>query len=89
MGVSLYWGNIYFGISMTDLFPPDYTGQPGWTWAKVGDLMKHIWGPEFIFGVTGTANMIRVIRDNLLDEFLKNLYCNRNCKRSQTDQSSS
>ncbi len=67
----MYWGNIYFGISMAGLFSPEFAGQPEWTWAKITDLMKHIWGPVIVLGVTGTAGMIRVMRGNLLDELRK------------------
>ncbi len=67
----MYWGNIYFGISMTGLLSPEFASQPGWTWAKVADLMKHIWVPVVVLGVTGTASMIRVMRGNLLDELKK------------------
>jgi len=38
---------------------------------KVGDLLKHIWVPVVVMGVTGTAGMIRVMRGNLLDELRK------------------
>jgi len=67
----MYWNNIYFGISMTGLFSPEFAGQPEWTWRKVTDLMQHIWVPVVVLGVTGTAGMIRVMRGNLLDELRK------------------
>ncbi len=67
----MYWSNIYFGISMTGLFSPEYAGQPEWTASKVVDLMQHIWLPVVVLGVTGTAGMIRVMRGNLLDELKK------------------
>ena len=67
----MYWSNIYFGISMTGLFSPEFAGQPEWTWGKVTDLMQHIWVPVVVLGVTGTAGMIRVMRGNLLDELRK------------------
>ena len=67
----MYWSNVYFGIHMSGLFSPDYAGQPEWTWGKVADLMKHIWVPVVVLGVTGTASMIRIMRGNLLDELKK------------------
>ncbi len=67
----MYWSNIYFGISMTGLFSPEYASQPEWTSSKVVDLMQHIWLPVVVLGVTGTAGMIRVMRGNLLDELKK------------------
>ena len=67
----MYWGNIYFNISMTGLFSPEYAGQPEWSAGKIVDLMKHIWVPVTVLGLTGTASMIRVMRGNLLDELNK------------------
>ena len=67
----MYWSSVYFGISMSGLFSPEYATQPEWTRAKVADLMKHIWMPVVVLGVTGTASMIRVMRGNLLDELKK------------------
>jgi ABC-type dipeptide/oligopeptide/nickel transport system permease component/ABC-type transport system substrate-binding protein len=67
----MYWSNLYFGISMTGLYSPEYAGQPEWSWGKATDLMQHIWLPVVVLGVTGTASMIRVMRGNLLDELKK------------------
>ncbi len=67
----MYWSNLYFGISMTGLYSPEYAGQPEWSWGKAADLMQHIWLPVIVLGVTGTASMIRVMRGNLLDEMKK------------------
>jgi ABC-type dipeptide/oligopeptide/nickel transport system permease component len=38
---------------------------------KAIDLMKHIWLPIVVLGVSGTASMIRIMRGNLLDELRK------------------
>jgi ABC-type dipeptide/oligopeptide/nickel transport system permease component len=67
----MYWSSVYFGISMSGLFSPDYATQPEWSRGKVVDLMQHIWMPVVVLGVTGTASMIRVMRGNLLDELKK------------------
>ena len=67
----MYWSNLYFGISMTGLYSPEYAGRPDWSWGKAADLMQHIWLPVIVLGVTGTASMIRVMRGNLLDELKK------------------
>ena len=53
------------------LFSAEFVGQPEWTIAKVIDLLKHVWIPVIVMGVTGTAGMIRVMRANLLDELKK------------------
>jgi len=59
------------GINVSGLFSAEYAAQPGWSYAKVMDLMKHIWVPIVIIGVAGTAGLIRVMRGNLLDELQK------------------
>lgn len=56
---------------VTGLFSPDFAAMAGWSWAKVVDLLKHIWLPVVIVGVASTAGMTRVMRANLLDELKK------------------
>jgi len=53
------------------LFSAEYVAQPEWDAGKVADLLKHVWIPVVVMGVTGTAGMIRVMRANLLDELKK------------------
>lgn len=60
-----------FGLTMMGLFSGQYAIQEHWDWAKVVDLLKHIWLPILIVGASGTAGMIRVMRANLLDELKK------------------
>jgi ABC-type dipeptide/oligopeptide/nickel transport system permease component/ABC-type transport system substrate-binding protein len=60
-----------FGLNMSGLFSPEYAAQSGWSLGKVLDLMRHLWLPVLVQGVTGTAGMIRVMRANLLDELKK------------------
>ena len=52
--------------SVGGLFSPEYIGAP-WTFAKVGDLLAHIWVPIVVIGTGGTASVIRIMRGNLLD----------------------
>jgi peptide/nickel transport system permease protein len=42
-----------------------------WSWAKIGDLLQHLWIPVVVIGSSGTAGMIRRLRANLLDELKK------------------
>ena len=56
---------------LTGLFSPKFNHQAGWDIPKVIDLLKHIWVPIVVMGVSGTAGMIRVMRGNLLDELRK------------------
>jgi peptide/nickel transport system permease protein len=60
----------YFDISVTGLFSPEYVEQP-WSWAKLADLMMHIWLPALVLGIAGTARLARIMRANLLDELNK------------------
>ena len=39
--------------------------------AKVWDLIKHLWIPALVLGTSGTASLIRIMRNNLLDELGK------------------
>ncbi len=60
----------YLGLSITGLFSPDYI-QADWSWARLVDMLKHIWLPGIVLGVAGTARLTRVMRANLLDELNK------------------
>lgn len=68
--VLLYVSFRYFGQSVGGLFSPEYVNAP-WSWAKVADLLSHLWIPLIVLGTAGTASVIRVIRANLLDELHK------------------
>jgi len=58
------------GISITGLFSPEYIDAP-WTYARVVDMLKHMWLPMIILGLDGTARLARIMRANLLDELKK------------------
>ncbi|NMB11437.1 MAG: ABC transporter permease [Firmicutes bacterium] len=60
----------YFGQSVGGLFSPEYV-EAAWGWAKIMDLLKHLWIPVIIIGMSGTAGLIRTFRANLLDELNK------------------
>ena len=60
----------HFGVSVTGLFSAEYIDAP-WTWARVVDMLKHMWLPMVILGLDGTARLARVMRANLLDELNK------------------
>ena len=68
--VVLYIGFVFFDANVGGLFSPEYADQP-YTWAKILDLMHHLWLPSIILAVAGTAQLIRVLRANLLDELRK------------------
>ncbi len=60
----------YFGASIGGLFSPEFLNEP-WSWARIEDLIKHLWIAAFVVGTAGTAALIRVMRANLLDELNK------------------
>jgi peptide/nickel transport system permease protein len=68
--VLMYVGFKYFGQSVGGLFSPEFIDAP-WTWAKLGDLVAHLWIPVVVLGTAGTAGLIRILRANLLDELKK------------------
>ncbi len=59
-----------FGISVGGLFSQEYASAP-WSWARVWDLLQHLWIPMIVLGTGGTASLIRIMRANLLDELHK------------------
>ena len=72
LAVVLMWlANRWWGLQVSGLFSPEFATLPGWSAAKVMDLLKHIWVPVVVLGVGGTASMIRIMRANLLDELRK------------------
>ncbi len=68
--VFVYVGFRFLGTDPSGLFSPEYEAA-SWSWAKVGDLLAHIWVPVLVIGVAGTAGLIRIMRGNLLDELGK------------------
>ena len=58
------------GVALTGLFSEQFVGA-AWSLAKVGDLLKHVWLPMIVIGISGTAGLIRVTRGMMLDELQK------------------
>jgi peptide/nickel transport system permease protein len=65
--VLMFVGVSVFHTDVGGLFSPAYTNAP-WSIARVGDLLKHLWVPMIILGVSGAASLIRIMRANLLDQ---------------------
>lgn len=65
--VLLYVSYAVFGTSVGGLFSEPFL-DAAWSWAKVGDLLRHIWVPVAVLAVGGTAGLIREVRANLLDQ---------------------
>jgi peptide/nickel transport system permease protein len=68
--VIMYLAFAYFGASIGGLFSTEYQDAP-WSLARVWDLLKHLWVPAIILSTAGTAQLVRIMRANLLDELRK------------------
>jgi peptide/nickel transport system permease protein len=68
--VLLYLGFVFFNAHIGGLFSPEFQDAP-WSWARAWDLLKHLPVPAIILGLAGTAQQIRIMRANLLDELRK------------------
>jgi peptide/nickel transport system permease protein len=67
--LSLMWlvfATMMLGISASGLYSPQMVDAP-WSFAKFLNLLNHLWPPVVIMGVVGTAELIRIMRGNLLD----------------------
>ena len=69
--ILMYVGFKYFGMDVGGLFSIPFQNAP-WSFAKVIDLLKHLWVPVIVLGTAGTAGIVRIMRANLLDELRKN-----------------
>ena len=71
LGLTLLWVVFdRFDILLDGLFTSEYKAAP-WSPGRVWDLMKHLWIPAIVLGTSGTAGLIRILRNNLLDELRK------------------
>ena len=68
--VMMYVAFKYLGMGVGGLFSREYIDAP-WSVLKFVDMLKHIWIPMLIIGTSGSAGLIRVMRNNLLDELQK------------------
>jgi len=65
--IIMYFGFVLLDLNVGGLFSAEYQLAP-WSWAKVMDLMAHLPLPALILALAGTAQLIRIMRANLLDE---------------------
>ena len=66
----MYLSVVFLGYSVGGLFSPDFVNA-GWSLARLGDLLRHLWIPVLVLGVAGIAALVRIMRANLLDELNK------------------
>jgi peptide/nickel transport system permease protein len=68
--IIMYVGFKYFNADVGGLFSAEYQLEP-WSIDKVMDLLRHLPLPAVVLGLAGTAQLIRIMRANLLDEIRK------------------
>jgi peptide/nickel transport system permease protein len=68
--ILMYFGFTLFNANIGGLFSDEFAEAP-WSLAKAWDLTKHLPLPALILGFAGTAQLIRIMRANLLDELGK------------------
>jgi peptide/nickel transport system permease protein len=68
--VTMYLFYSVFDVNVGGLFSPEYADAP-WGMGKTWDLIKHLPLPAFLLGLSGTAQVVRILRANLLDELKK------------------
>ncbi len=68
--VLMYLGFLFLNANIGGLFSPQYVEAP-WSAGRVWDLAKHLPLPALVLGLGGTAQLIRIVRANLLDELRK------------------
>lgn len=68
--VLMYLSYTFFGVTITGLFSPEYMNAH-WSWGRFLDFCNHVWAPVLVIATAGSAQLIRVLRANLLDELNK------------------
>jgi peptide/nickel transport system permease protein len=68
--VLMYLSFVWFGSDVGGLFSPEYA-DAAWSIGKVWDLLLHLPLPAIVLGTAGTAQLVRIMRANLLDELGK------------------
>ncbi|HTX55046.1 MAG TPA: ABC transporter permease [Candidatus Baltobacteraceae bacterium] len=68
--ILMYLGFTFFDLNIGGLFSDELAEAP-WSLAKIWDLTKHLPLPALILGFAGTAQLVRIMRANLLDELSK------------------
>ena len=68
--VVMYVLYAYFEMSVGALYSAAYAFEP-WSFGKVMDMFQHLIVPALVLGTAGTAALIRIMRNNLLDELTR------------------
>jgi peptide/nickel transport system permease protein len=65
--VFIYFSVTWAGSVPSGLCSPEWC-DASWNLGKVLDLLGHLWIPTIVIGTGGVAGLVRIIRNNLLDE---------------------
>lgn len=68
--ILLYFANRWFGADIGGLFSDRYAEAP-WSFAKLWDLMKHLWLPAFVLAWSAVAYQLQTVRATMSDELNK------------------
>ena len=68
--ILMYLSFIWFGETIGGLFSPQYQ-KAHWSLGRIADFAAHAWAPILVLSMAGTAELIRILRANLLDELKK------------------
>ncbi|WP_028609127.1 ABC transporter permease [Paenibacillus harenae] len=68
--ILMFLSYTWFGDPLLGLFSAEYVNAE-WSMAKMIDLAKHMVIPVIVIGLSGTADLIRVMRGQMLDELNK------------------
>lgn len=65
--IFIYFSVTWFGSVPSGLCSPEWC-DASWNLGKLLDLLGHLWIPMIVIGTAGVAGLVRIIRNNLLDE---------------------
>lgn len=65
--IFIYFSVTWFGSVPSGLCSPEWC-DASWNLGKLLDFLGHLWIPMIVIGTAGVAGLVRIIRNNLLDE---------------------
>ncbi|MCZ4346682.1 ABC transporter permease [Devosia sp. J2-20] len=68
--ILMYLSFTWFGETIGGLYSPEFENAR-WSLAKLWDFLSNAWIPVLVLATAGTAELIRILRANLLDELKK------------------
>lgn len=68
--ILMYLAYVWFGTSIAGLFSPEYINAR-WSFDRIVNFASYVWAPVLIIATGGAAQVLRVLRANLLDELRK------------------